>query len=104
RWRLCWSLALRFGNCGKQVAGYLGLIPCEDSSAESWRLGHIGKQGNALLRFLLGQAAHSAAMPFEYEGRNLVARFCASIFGAGRRLELVRTRANGQPAVGAYLR
>src|SRR5262249_59551443 len=43
-------------------------------------------------------------MPFEYEGRNLVARFCASIFGAGRRFELVRTRANGQPALGAYLR
>lgn len=46
----------RFG-CGKQVASYLGLIPCEDSSAERWRLGHISKQGNALLRFLLGQSA-----------------------------------------------
>jgi RNA polymerase sigma-70 factor (TIGR02960 family) len=43
-------------------------------------------------------------MPFEYEGRDLVARFCASIFGAGRRFDLVRTRANGQPAFGAYLR
>jgi RNA polymerase sigma-70 factor (ECF subfamily) len=43
-------------------------------------------------------------MPFEYEGRDLVRRFCASIFGAGRRFELVPTRANGQPAFGAYLR
>jgi RNA polymerase sigma-70 factor (TIGR02960 family) len=43
-------------------------------------------------------------MPFEYEGRDAVARFCASIFGAGRRFELVPTRANGQPAFGAYLR
>jgi RNA polymerase sigma-70 factor (ECF subfamily) len=43
-------------------------------------------------------------MPFEYEGRNLVARFCASIFDAGRRFDLVPTRANGQPAFGAYLR
>jgi RNA polymerase sigma-70 factor (TIGR02960 family) len=43
-------------------------------------------------------------MPFEYEGRDLVARFCASIFGAGRRFDLVATRANGQPAFGAYLR
>jgi RNA polymerase sigma-70 factor (TIGR02960 family) len=42
-------------------------------------------------------------MPFEYEGRDLVARFFANIFGAGRRFELVRTRANGQPAFGAYL-
>jgi RNA polymerase sigma-70 factor (TIGR02960 family) len=43
-------------------------------------------------------------MPFEYEGRDAVARFCASIFGAGRRFDLVATRANGQPAFGAYLR
>ena len=43
-------------------------------------------------------------MPFEYQGRDLVARFCANIFGAGRRFDLVRTRANGQPAFGAYLR
>jgi RNA polymerase sigma-70 factor (ECF subfamily) len=33
-----------------------------------------------------------------------VARFFASIFRAGRRFDLVRTRANGQPAFGAYLR
>jgi RNA polymerase sigma-70 factor (ECF subfamily) len=43
-------------------------------------------------------------MAFEYEGRDLVARFCASIFSAGRRFDLVPTRANGQPAFGAYLR
>jgi RNA polymerase sigma-70 factor (TIGR02960 family) len=43
-------------------------------------------------------------MPFEYEGRALVARFIAGLFGAGRRFDLVPTRANGQPAFGAYLR
>ena len=43
-------------------------------------------------------------MPFEYEGRDAVARFCASIFGSGRRFDLVPTRANGQPALGAYIR
>ena len=43
-------------------------------------------------------------MPLEYEGRDVVARFCASIFRAGRRFDLVPTRANGQPAFGAYLR
>ena len=43
-------------------------------------------------------------MPFEYEGRDAVARFFASIFGAGRRFDLVPTRANGQPAFGTYLR
>ena len=50
----------RFGN-GKQVASYLGLIPCENSSADHWRFGHISKQGNKLLRFLLGQSAQSVA-------------------------------------------
>ena len=43
-------------------------------------------------------------MPLEYVGPDLAARFFAGIFGAGRRFELVRTRTNGQPAFGAYLR
>jgi RNA polymerase sigma-70 factor (TIGR02960 family) len=43
-------------------------------------------------------------MPFEYEGREVVAAFCAGIFRAGRRFDLVPTSANGQPAFGAYLR
>ena len=42
--------------------------------------------------------------PFGYEGRDLVARYCARQFGAGRRFDLVPTRANGHPAFGAYLR
>jgi RNA polymerase sigma-70 factor (ECF subfamily) len=43
-------------------------------------------------------------MPYEYEGRDMVVRFCAALFGAGRRFDLVPTRANGQPAFGVYLR
>jgi len=46
--------------CGKQIGSYVGLIPCEDSSAGRQRLGHISKQGNALLRFLLVEAAQAA--------------------------------------------
>jgi RNA polymerase sigma-70 factor (TIGR02960 family) len=42
-------------------------------------------------------------MPFEYEGRDVVARFCAVLFGAGRRTDLIPARANGQPAFGTYL-
>ncbi len=41
-------------------------------------------------------------LPLEYQGRDVVARFCASLFSGGRRVGLVRTRANGQPAFGAY--
>jgi transposase len=49
----------RFG-CGHQIGSYLGLIPCEDSSADRQRLGHITKQGSSLLRFLLVEAAQAA--------------------------------------------
>jgi transposase len=47
-------------RCGKQIGSYVGLIPCEDSSAGHQRLGHISKQGNSLLRFLLVEAAQIA--------------------------------------------
>jgi transposase len=47
--------------CGKQIAAYLGLVPEEDSSGERRRLGHISKQGNSLLRFLLVEAAQATA-------------------------------------------
>jgi transposase len=46
--------------CGKQIASYVGLIPCEDSSSDRRRLGHITKQGNSMLRFLLVEAAQAA--------------------------------------------
>jgi RNA polymerase sigma-70 factor (ECF subfamily) len=42
-------------------------------------------------------------MPLEYEGPDAVARFFALLFGGGRRVDLVRTGANGQPAFGAYV-
>src|SRR6266852_4392101 len=44
-------------QCGKQIECYLGLVPLEDSSGDRRRLGHITKQGNSLLRFLLVEAA-----------------------------------------------
>lgn len=43
-------------------------------------------------------------LPFEYEGREPAARLFDSIFASGRRFELLATRANGQPALGAYVR
>ncbi len=42
---------------GKQVGSYLGLIPAEESSGNKRRLGHISKQGNTLLRWLLVEAS-----------------------------------------------
>jgi RNA polymerase sigma-70 factor (ECF subfamily) len=43
-------------------------------------------------------------MPLEYRGLDAVAQFFASVIRGGRTYDFVPTRANGQPAVGAYLR
>ena len=50
----------RFQN-SKQVVSYLGLNPREDSSGGRQRLGSISKQGNRMLRGLLGEAAQTAS-------------------------------------------
>ena len=44
-------------RCGKQIASYIGLVPTEESTGERQRLGHISKQGSALLGFFLVEAA-----------------------------------------------
>jgi transposase len=59
------AFVLTLGDVGRfprsrQVASYLGLIPAERSSGGKQRLGHISKQGNPLLRFLLVEAGHIA--------------------------------------------
>jgi transposase len=50
--------AARFRR-GKQVASYLGLIPCEHSSGGRQRLGAISKQGNRFVRMLLVEAVQN---------------------------------------------
>lgn len=50
----------RFANSRKLVS-YLGLNPSENSSGGRQRLGAISKQGNALMRHLLIEAAQAAA-------------------------------------------
>ena len=56
----------RFPRLSKQVVAFAGLDPVERSSAGKTKFGGISKQGSALLRFQLGQAANIAA---RYEGR-----------------------------------
>lgn len=41
----------------KHVVSYIGLAPSVNASADKYRLGHISKQGSAVLRWILGQAA-----------------------------------------------
>lgn len=56
----------RFARLSKQVVAFAGLDPLEKSSAGKVKFGGISKQGNWLLRFLLGQSAHLAA---RHDGR-----------------------------------
>ena len=60
--------AERFQNARK-LASYLGLIPSEHSSGGRQQLGHISKQGNPFLRFLLVEAGQTAARYDEELGR-----------------------------------
>jgi RNA polymerase sigma-70 factor (TIGR02960 family) len=78
--------------------------PSEDTVVAEFVRAYESADLDAVVALLTDDAFISMPpMPFEYEGRNAVARFCASIFGAGRRFDLVPTRANGQPAFGTYL-
>ena len=91
-------------------AGALERLPAPDSRSEEAIVGKFvsawqSADLDALVALLTDDVFMSMPpMPFEYEGRDFVARFCASIFASGRRFDLVPTRANGQPAFGAYVR
>jgi RNA polymerase sigma-70 factor (TIGR02960 family) len=66
----------------------------------AWESGDV----DALVALLTADASVSMPpIPLEYDGREAVARFCASLLRR-RSHDLVPTRANGQPAFGAYLR
>ena len=51
--------ARRFRS-SKSIGNYLGLVPCQDSSADRNRLGHITKEGPPVVRALLTQATWQA--------------------------------------------
>jgi RNA polymerase sigma-70 factor (TIGR02960 family) len=66
----------------------------------AWESGDV----DALVGLLTADVSVSMPpIPLEYHGRDAVARFCASLLRR-RSHDLVPTRANGQPAFGAYLR
>jgi RNA polymerase sigma-70 factor (ECF subfamily) len=78
--------------------------PAEDAIVAKFVSAYESADLDALVTLLTDDVFMSMPpMPFEYEGCEVVARFLASIFGSGRRFGLVPTRANGQPAFGAYL-
>jgi RNA polymerase sigma-70 factor (TIGR02960 family) len=79
--------------------------PAEQALAAKFVRAYESADLDALVALLSDDVGISMPpIPLEYRGRDVVAQFFARIFGAGRRFHLVPTRANGQPAFGAYLR
>ena len=78
--------------------------PAEDMIVAKFTSAYESADLDALVALLTDDVFMSMPpIPLEYEGRDLVARFIAGLFAAGRRVDLVPTRANGQPAFGTYL-
>lgn len=75
----------------KHVTSYVGLIPQEESSGGRQRFGHLSKQGNRLLRFLLVEAAQTAS------------RFDPALKRVYRRLAFRKGRASAKVAVARKL-
>ena len=99
------SLQRRWPQAAGREPAPAAVSPAEDALVakfvRAWESADLG----ALVALLTDDVFISMPpMPFEYEGRDVVGRFCAILLGAGRRFDLVPTRANGQPAFGAYLR
>ena len=99
------SLQRRLRSTADREPPPLSNSPSEDAMVAKFVSAYESADLEALVALLTDDVFISMPpMPFEYEGRDVVARFCTSIFGSGRRFNLVRTRANGQLAFGIYLR
>jgi hypothetical protein len=88
---------------GREPAPAAG-SPAEDAIVAKFTTAYESADLGALVALLTDDVFMSMPpIPFEYEGRSLVASFFGGLFAAGRRVDLVPTRANGQPAFGVYL-
>jgi RNA polymerase sigma-70 factor (TIGR02960 family) len=99
------SLQRRYPASGDRAAPPMAGTPAEEALVAKFVRAYESADLDALVALLTDDVFMSMPpMPLEYEGRDVVARFCALLFGAGRQYDLVPTRANGQPAFGLYVR
>ena len=79
--------------------------PAENAIVAKFVSAYVSADIDALVALLTDDVFMSMPpMPLEYQGRDVVAAFCAGIFGSDRAFDLVPARANRQPAFGIYLR
>jgi RNA polymerase sigma-70 factor (ECF subfamily) len=100
------NVARRLGPSARHAAP-----PAPNSAAESRLVAHLTRayetgDVDALVALLTDDVwVAMPPIPLEYQGLDLARRFYdAVVFRNGRTYQLVPTRANGQPAFGAYLR
>ncbi len=99
------GLKPRFPSTAERDPAPAPHLPSEEAMVAEFVHAYESGDVDALVAMLTDDVFISMPpMPLEYEGRDVVGRFYAAIFRSGRRFDLVRTRANGQPAFGAYLR
>jgi hypothetical protein len=102
--------ALKRARASLQPIGEREPPPAPDSPAEQALVAKFVRayesgDVDALVALLTADVCVSMPpVPLEYQGRDVVARFYASVIRGGRTYDLVPTRANGQLAFGAYLR
>ncbi|WP_433709548.1 sigma-70 family RNA polymerase sigma factor [Nocardia sp. CA-084685] len=98
------GLQKRRGSAAEREPAPAAESPAEDAIVTKFVNAYESADIEALVALLTDDVFMSMPpLPLEYEGRDLVGRFCAGIFGSDRRYDLMPTRANGQPAFGAYL-
>ena len=98
------SLQRRLPPAGEREPAPAPDSPAEQALATTFARAYSCGDIDALVALLTDDVLVSMPpVPLEWQGRDAVTRFYASIFGQGRAYELVPTRANGQPAFGAYL-
>jgi len=98
------SLQRRQPPSGDREPAPVAGSPAEDAVVAKFVRAYESADLDALVALLTDDVFMSMPpMPLEYEGRDVVASFCALLFGADRKYELVPARANGQPAFGFYV-
>ena len=99
------SLEMKLPSGGKRLPASASDSPSKDAIVAKFVAAYESADLDSLIALLTDDVFISMPpLPFEYQGREPASRFFASIFGSGRKFELLPTRANGQPAVGAYVR
>ena len=79
--------------------------PTEQALVAEFVRAYMSGDVDALVALLTADVLVSMPpVPLEYHGRDVVARFYASVLHQRRSYDLVPTRANSQPALGVYVR